>query len=109
MAGLYPSLEDMTVGKMVKVRLGEEGADTYLHFSSQVQATQQAQTRPQITSGATPHPATATAPTATGGGLYPSLGDYMGLDLKHYTPVSITHGTGDTPYHNNILTIITYS
>ncbi len=36
---------------------------------------------------ATPGPA-ATAVVAVGGGLYPSLDDYMGLELSRYNPVS---------------------
>ena len=61
-------------------------------------AQQNAQLRAQqgaLTQGYQPPPssstpgATAPAPArAVGGGLYPSLDDYMGLELTHYRPVS---------------------
>lgn len=40
--------------------------------------------RPPVTA---PPPSGQVVHVATGGGLYPSLEDYMGLDIKHYTPV----------------------
>ena len=36
-----------------------------------------------------PTPAPVPVPTG-GGGLYPSLDDYMGLNITHYNPVSIS-------------------
>ena len=39
--------------------------------------------------GPTPAPAPVPVPTG-GGGLYPSLDDYMGLNITHYNPVSIS-------------------
>jgi syntenin-1 len=67
---LYPSLEDMTVSKMA---------------ASQVQK-QQSQ-RPQVTGATAPVMVTTGAHgVAVTSGLYPSLDDYMGLNLQHYTP-----------------------
>lgn len=41
-------------------------------------------------SSSTPGATATTVVAVTGGGLYPSLEDYMGLELSRYAPVSVT-------------------
>lgn len=83
---LYPSLEDMTVGKMAKVS-NSEGLgckDAYDCVCVCVGTQAQAQPQPQ-------NPMALTAsPVVVSGGLYPSLEDeYMGLELTQYRAVSL--------------------
>lgn len=99
---LYPSLEDMTVGKMAKVSEPKIKKSwhiiiarflTFL-FCLQAQTAQQHGQQAAITQGYQPPPTSTTpgpsAPAAAAGGLYPNLEDeYMGLQLTQYRPVSI--------------------
>lgn len=78
---LYPSLEDMTVGKMAKAQAQQQGQ------------------QPAITQGQgyQPPPSSSTpGPSPAAGGLYPSLEDeYMGLQLTQYRQTtSTTSGAG---------------
>lgn len=77
MSGLYPSLEDMTVGKMATAQVAQQRA------VPQPAIAQGYQPPP---SSSTPGPVPPSAPAAHGGSLYPSLEDYMGLALTHYRP-----------------------
>ena len=73
---LYPSLEDMKVDQMARAQV-----DT----ARQMQATASSITAPPPSySGDAPPPAYGQAPAATAS-LYPSLGDYMGLDMSPQT------------------------
>lgn len=65
------------------------------HHAQQAAITQGYQPPPSSsTPGATvPPPA-----PATGGGLYPSLDDYMGLELTHYRPVSTIYVQTQSSY-----------
>lgn len=78
---LYPSLEDMTCGKMAKA-----------------QAQQQQGQQPAIAQGYRPPPSSSTPSVSSpaAGGLYPSLEDeYMGLQLTQYRQTtSTTSGAG---------------
>ncbi len=93
---LYPSLEDMTVGKMAKVAVASQWAGYVYYFivltRFQAQAAQQQPQPAAITQGYQPPPSSSTpgpAP-AQAGGLYPSLEDeYMGLQLTQYRQVSL--------------------
>ncbi len=124
MSGLYPSLEDMTVGNMANVskivwiacffvtaliscvsELLLYYCDSLLYFFPQAQLAQQRQQAgppgPAVPSAPYQPPPISATPGATAttvvavsgavsGGLYPSLEDYMGLELSRYVPVSVT-------------------
>lgn len=70
MSALYPSLEDMKVDQMVQAQAS--------HVAN-VQATAQAIAYPQ--GQAPPPPYAAGMTVAVGSSLYPSLSDYMGLEI----------------------------
>lgn len=73
---LYPSLEDMKVDKMARAQE---------QVAAQMTSTAQAIAYPsqQVAGNAPPAYGAVSAPPP--GGLYPSLGDYMGLDLSPQT------------------------
>jgi hypothetical protein len=86
---LYPSLEDMTVGKMAKVSCVTDCVWWKLTFLLQAQASQQQAQQAAVTQGYQPPPEATTSAAAAPSGLYPSLEDeYMGLQLTQYRPVS---------------------
>ncbi|XP_064382643.1 syntenin-1-like [Halichondria panicea] len=87
MSGLYPSLEDMTVGKMANAQLTQQRQQ-----GGPPPAIPSAPYQPPPSS-ATPGPTSTTVVAIGGGGLYPSLEDYMGLELSRYAPPP-RHGPG---------------
>jgi hypothetical protein len=79
---LYPSLEDMTVGKMAKAQVQAHPQPAIANGSTGPSAP------PPPSGPSAPPPAAAASPYA---GLYPNLHDeYMGLNLVPFrTPVSV--------------------
>ena len=97
---LYPSLEDMTVGKMAQVSFSvcfQVAGTSYCCFL-QAQVSQQRAQQAAITQGYQPPPTSSTPGSSSSpavGGLYPSLEDeYMGLQLTQYRPTQPSPASG---------------
>jgi len=82
---LYPSLEDMKVDHIQKTvqQIGQDEAYARMLHSQEMSGA--ASGHPASSTAAAPYPvqpAAPSAPSSVGSGLYPSLEDYMGLDLS---------------------------